>query len=85
MVLGAAGNRYHGDPDIYDVDNPQMRYSVITVGPSARIHLSKVVHLNIEGGFIPFHRAEFYDGNKKDSDYSVKASGYLRAGIQIGG
>jgi len=85
LVVRGDGNRYHGDPDIYGVDNPQARYSALTLGPSARIHLSKALHLNVEGGFIPFHRFEFYDGDEKDSNYSLKPGGYLRAGIQIGG
>ncbi len=85
LVLKADGNRYHGDPDIYGVDNPLGIYSALTVGPSARIHLSKAMHLNVEGGFIPFHRFEFYDGDKEASDYSLRPGAYLRAGIQIGG
>jgi len=85
LVVGGDGNRYHGDPDIYDVDNPLFRYSVVTIGPSARIHLSKAVHLKVEGGFVPYHLFEFYDGDNKASDYSLKPSGYLSAGIQIGG
>ena len=85
LAVGGDGNQYHGDPDIYGVDNPLMRFSDITVAPSARIHLSKAVHLNVEGGFVPFRRFELYDGDEKQISYDLKPGGFIKAGFRIGG
>ena len=34
LVLGLDGNDYHGDPDIFSATDPQLRYSVVTLGTS---------------------------------------------------
>jgi len=35
ILASINGNRYHGDPDKFTTDNPQMKYSLGTVGPKA--------------------------------------------------
>jgi hypothetical protein len=85
LVVGGEGNRYHGDPEIHGVDNPQLRYSRVNFGPSAKIHLSKQVHLKIDGGIIGFHRSEFYDDDNKVAEYDLKPTGFIKVGITFGG
>lgn len=79
------GNQYHGDPGRYGVGNPQMRYSVGTVGPSAKLHLSGGVHLTMDAGMTFLRRFEFFDGDQEQTSLDLKNSGFIRAGIQFGG
>jgi hypothetical protein len=80
-----AGNEYHGDPARYGVENPQMRYSVGTFGPSAKLHLSEKVHLTAEAGMTFMRRFEFFDGDLEENSLDLRNSGMLKFGLQIGG
>jgi hypothetical protein len=84
LSAGVSGDRYHGDPDKYDVDNPQLKYTVGTVGPTAQIHFSKWIHLNLEGGFTLIRNFEFLDGDDLARSLDLKQTGYLRAKFQLG-
>ncbi len=85
LQMKVEGNVYHGDPDIYLVDDPRLRYSIMTFGPSAKFYIYRWAHLNITGGVVGLHRFEFFDGDTKASSYDLKPSYYIRAGIQLGG
>jgi len=84
LAVTIGGNRYHGDPDKYGVDNPQMEYSEGTISPTAQLHLSKWLHLNIEGGFAFYRNFEFLDGDKSVESYDLKQTGYLRTRLVLG-
>ncbi len=79
------GNEYHGDPDIYGVDDPRMRYSVFRLGAAMMYYLSKQLSLNIQGGYIGLHRFEFYNKDTKIESYDLKPSYFIPANIQYGG
>jgi hypothetical protein len=80
-----AGNQYHGDPGRFSGENPQMRYSVGTFGPSAKLHLSEKVHLTADAGVTFLRRFEFFDGDDEVNSLDLRNSGMLRFGVQIGG
>jgi hypothetical protein len=84
LAVKVRGNRYHGDPGVWGADNPQMKHTVASVGPTARIHLSKWLHLGLEGGYVFVHNFEFLDGDKVESLLDMEHTGYLRAGLQLG-
>lgn len=84
MVMGVSGNKYQGDPERYDVDDPELQYSVITVGPSARVALGGGTLLQIEGGVVPYHKFEFFDGSKEEESFNLKSSAFMRFGLQVG-
>jgi hypothetical protein len=84
VSLTVKGNRYHGDPDIYDVDNPQMEYSEGTVSPRVQLHLLRWLHLSVEGGFALYRNFEFLDGDDSEASYDLEETGYLRAGLVLG-
>jgi hypothetical protein len=84
LSLKIVGNRYHGDPDIHSVDNPQMEYSEGTVSPTVQIHFLEWVHLTIEGGYAFYRNFEFLDADKTHESYDLKKTGYLRAGLVLG-
>ena len=82
--MSGDGNNFRGDPAIYEVANPELRYTMLTFGPAAKIALANKLFLKLEAGFIGFHRFEFYDGDVKDATFDLKPSEYARVGIQIG-
>ena len=82
LLVSGDGNNFQGDPDIYEVVNPELRYTMLTVGPAARISLSKHIRLNIEGGIIGLHRFEFFDGDNEAASFDLKPSHYVRVGLQ---
>jgi hypothetical protein len=84
VLASVNGNRYHGDPDKFTADNPQMKYSLGTIGPKAQIHIAKWVHLNVEGGYTLFRNFEFWDGPDKVSSFDMEQTYYLRASTVIG-
>ena len=85
LVARVSGSQYHGSPELYAVDDPQLRYSVGTVGPSVKLHLSKGLHIKLDGGVTVLRRFEFFDGDDEQSSLDLKNSGFVRAGIQFGG
>ena len=85
LHITVEGNEYHGDPDIYGVDDPRLRYSVVKLGSTIKYYMTKQMSLNFQGGYIPLHRFEFYDKDAKMESYDMKPSYYIRAGIQYGG
>ena len=82
LAARIAGNQYHGDPARFSVQNPQMRYSIGTVGPSLKI-LLKGLHLTIDGGVTLLRRFEFFDGKNEQNSLDLENSGFVRAGIQF--
>ena len=84
FLASIGGNRYHGDPDKFTADNPQMKYSLGTIGPKAQIHITKWAHLNIEGGYTFIRNFEFWDGPDKVVSYDMNRTYYLRASTVIG-
>lgn len=78
------GDRYHGNPDRYDVDNPQLEYSEGTLSPFADINFTKWIHLHLEGGYAAYRNMEFLDGNKSAASYDLEQTGYVRLGLVLG-
>ncbi len=84
LSLTVKGNRYHGDPDIYGVDNPQMEYSEGTVSPRVQLHLFEWLHVSVEGGFALYRNFEFLDGDHTEASYDLEQTRYLRTGLVLG-
>lgn len=84
LAVKITGNRYHGDPDTWNADNPQMKHTIASAGPMAQIHFSKWLHLNLEGGYVFVHNFEFFDSDDLDSSLDMEQVGYVRAGFQVG-
>jgi len=84
VSMKVRGDRYHGNPDDYDVDNPQLEYSEGTLSPFVQIHFTEWMHLNVEGGFAVYRNFEFLDGNKSKGSYDLEPTSYLRAGLVLG-
>ncbi|HSG28801.1 MAG TPA: DUF6268 family outer membrane beta-barrel protein, partial [Candidatus Krumholzibacterium sp.] len=88
MSLGLSfkisGNRYHGNPDKYGVDNPQLKYSEGTISQIAQVHFTDWCHLDVEGGFAFYRNFEFMDGDEPVQSLDLNRTGYLRARIILG-
>jgi len=84
VAVKIRGDRYHGDPRKYGVNNPQMEYSEATVSPSAQLHLSEWIHFHVEGGITFYRNFEFLDGDISASSYDMKPTGYVRTEIVLG-
>lgn len=84
ITFKVVGNRYHGDPDKFGVDNPQLEIYDITLGALFMVHFSKWVHLNAEGGYSLYRRFEFFDGADKISTLTAGRTWYVNAGITVG-
>ena len=84
LSLKIGGNRYHGDPRRFDVNNPQMEYSEGTISPIAYLHILEWLHLNMEGGFAFYRNFEFLDGDDEKASYDLEQTGYLRAALVLG-
>ena len=84
MVGGVSGNKYQGDSKRYDVNDPELQYTLVTVGPSARYAIGNALMLHAEAGITPYHRFEFFDGSDKQESYSLESSAYFRFGLQLG-
>lgn len=85
LLVSGDGNSYRGDPERYLVADPELRYTMLTVGPVMRISLSKLVQLQVEAGVIALHRFEFYDGDREAGSYDLEPSHYVRLGLRFGG
>lgn len=84
LLVSGDGNNFRGDTRIYQVPDPQLRYTMLTVGPAARLKLQKYVTLNAEAGIIGLHSLEFYDDNTKKEKFDLKPKQYFRVGLTLG-
>ncbi|MEE9572575.1 MAG: DUF6268 family outer membrane beta-barrel protein [Candidatus Neomarinimicrobiota bacterium] len=84
LSLMIDGNRYHGDPDKFDVESPFLQYSEGTISPMVNIHLSKLIHLNVEGGYAFYRNFAFFDDDDEVQSLDLKRTGYLRARLVLG-
>jgi hypothetical protein len=87
VLVSVDGNQYHGDPDIYQVGNPLMRYSIGTIGPSVSMRLSEGIGLRVDTGVSFLRRFEFFDGDNDEDqyDYSLNNAAFARVTLQYGG
>jgi hypothetical protein len=84
LSLKVDGNRYHGDPNKFGVNNPLMKYSEGTLSPMVQFHFTKWLHMNIEGGFAFYRNFEFFDGDDEVQSLDLKQTGYLKTGLVLG-
>jgi len=84
FVVSGDGNNFHGDPAVYEVTNPELRYTMLTAGPAAKIALAGNLRMRAEAGIIALHRFEFYDGDTKHSSSDLEPSPYVRVGLEYG-
>lgn len=85
ISLKIIGNRYHGNPNKFtNVSNPQMEYSEGTLSPFTQIHLTKWLHLSIEGGYAVYRNFEFLDGDDSVQSLDLEPAGYIRTRIVLG-
>jgi hypothetical protein len=85
FIVSGDGNNFHGDPDTYLVDNPRLRYTMLTIAPAVKLTLSSWLKLNIEGGLVGLHRFEFYDDDNEVGSFDMEPDYYVRTGLEIGG
>ena len=85
LLLAGDGNNFRGDPAVYEVTDPELRYTMLTFGPAAKMRLSAKGLLSVEVGLIALHRFEFYDGDTESASFDLKPSQYIRFGFQYGG
>ena len=83
IVLNGDGNQYHGDPDIYGTDNPQLRYSLLTLGPAALIKLTSWLNMRINGGYTLLRRFEFFDGDTEAASYDLNNVPFAKVGFEL--
>jgi len=85
LAFTVSGNRYHGDPDIYNAENPQMEYSEGTLSPKMSIHIvPQWMHLNLEGGYAFYRNYDFLDGDKSAGSYELDPVTYFRISFVLG-
>ncbi|MFC1549895.1 DUF6268 family outer membrane beta-barrel protein [Candidatus Neomarinimicrobiota bacterium] len=84
LTLKIDGNRYHGDPKKFGVDNPLLKYSEGTLSPTVNVHFSKWIHLNVEGGFAFYRNFEFFDGVNQVQSLDLERTGYVKTMLVVG-
>jgi len=77
------GSSYHGDPDRYGVDNPQLRYSVARAGPTAILNFTRWLHLSLAGGYTFMRRLGFYDGDVERASFDLDNNAYFSVGLAV--
>ncbi len=83
LLLNMDGNQYHGDPDIYGVNDPLLQYSVGTIGPAINVRMGGGMTLGVRAGTTATRRFEFSDGSDDLGDYSLKNAGFLNVQLEV--
>jgi len=78
------GENFRFSPGNYEDEypKPNLRYTMITMGPTAKISLSKKSLLNIESGIVGLHRFEFYSENVEVVSNDLKPNWYIKLGFE---
>jgi hypothetical protein len=84
LLATGDGENFRFDPGSYEDEYPEpnLRYTMLTVGPAARIGLSDRIQLNAESGVVGLHRFEFYSGDDEVVSNDLKSSWYVRLGLE---
>lgn len=82
ILISSDGDNYYFDPQGYQVERPELHYTMMTLGPAATFNLSSHLQLNIETGIIGLHRFEFYSGDEEVVSNDLKPSHYVRLGVK---
>ena len=84
LLITGDGDNFRFDPASYHetAPEPELRYTMMTVGLSTIIDLSKLVSLNFEAGIIGLHRFEFYSDDEEIVSNDLEPSHYFRLGFQ---
>ena len=84
LLVTGDGDNFRFDPGSYrdTAPEPELRYTMMTIGPTARINLTQKICLNVEAGIIGLHRFEFYSGDTEVVSNDLKPSQYIRLGLQ---
>lgn len=83
LVTGDGDNFRFSPGEYYDsIPEPELRYTMMTIGLASKIKLFRQINLNIEGGIIGLHRFEFYSDDKEIVSNDLEPSQYFRLGFQ---
>jgi hypothetical protein len=84
LLVTGDGDNYRFDPGSYrdTSPEPELRYTMMTIGLASKIDLYGQICLNIEAGIIGLHRFEFYSGDEEVVSNDLKPSQYIRLGLQ---
>ncbi|MFH1071603.1 MAG: DUF6268 family outer membrane beta-barrel protein [Candidatus Glassbacteria bacterium] len=80
-----SGSQYHGDPEIYGVAEPEIRYRDITLGGIVTLNAGGGSRLELESGLAFSRRSRLYDNGTLVSNLDLKDTMYTRIGIRLGG
>ncbi len=84
LAFRVFGDRHHGDPDIFSVDNPQLEYSEGTLSPSVNIHVKQWLHIGFEAGYAAYRNLRFLDGDEEAGSYDLEKTAYYRVNLVLG-
>lgn len=86
LLVTGDGDNFRFDPGSYrdTSPEPELRYTMMTVGLATKLAISKRICLNIETGIISLHRFEFYSGDEEIVSNDLVPSQYVRLGLQAG-
>jgi len=84
VIYELNGDLYHGDPDKWDVDNPQLEYTIAVLGPTVQLHITEWLHLKVDGGWAFYHNFQFKDGDTVERSLDLTQNFYVRGGVLFG-
>lgn len=84
FMAKVSGQRYHGSPARYKLANPQVQYSVATVGPSLQFHLGSKLMLRGDTGITFRRRFETANGGTDIGSVDLKQSYYFKVMLSVG-
>jgi len=83
--VNVSGNSFHGDPNRYNVKNPQLNYSSVTGELGVRWYILRWLHLSLRGGWTFYRRYEFSDGRRSYAKYDPDNCLVVQVDVGIGG
>ena len=84
-IAGALkGNRYHLDPEKYGGNDPELAYSVYSVGPKLTFSFTPYVHASLYGGLAVLRRFELFEDGKAFGSDSLEPGPILGFRLWLG-
>ncbi|MFC1522019.1 DUF6268 family outer membrane beta-barrel protein [Elusimicrobiota bacterium] len=84
LSVGMDGNQYHASKSRHGFENPRIRYSSLTFGPSISHRFENNTTMTFNTGITLTRRLAFYDTSTKISSYDLKNTGFAQLGIRFG-
>ncbi len=83
VLANIVGGAHRGDPELYQVGDPETRLAAGTFGPSLLIRASQNLRIRIDSGVSFFRRLDLHDGSQELWSLDPERTAFARMDLEL--